>query len=198
MSWPCFMPPVTDGLILREERRRKAVRVGDISTAVIAHVDNQPLALFKRLENPVDIPRRERVGEAGIIDISHSTAIYRVVIQSACNAAVLQIQRLQPRVKIGRTGIKPRGVGGAVKSGIEIHMSVVQRVQHPCAQVKKRHLVVRLDLSRLGDILLADGRPVDAFVLYVAITRVDDLPKPFDIGYIPIKYIFVFISVNGG
>ena len=142
-------------------------------------VEDKPAAVFEGRENIVEVCRAERRLERAVVDVANTIVCECGVIHAAHITGVGEVVAMEVGVVADGVALIPRAACRYVEGRVEVHMPVVEVVEHLFHQVEELEmgvLGVGVDGLGAGDIGRAEGVPVNIFLLYKTVFLVDNLP----------------------
>lgn len=166
----------------RDESSADAFGVGEVAAAVVADVEYHGGAVGKYSHDPVECAFAGCVGERGVAHVGYGVAQYVVCESVARQAVEVQIVLVDEAFVVVLRVVAPPlfVVRGGVVAG-EVHMAVVQLVEHGGADIEEVDDVgFGVDLRAVD---VVDRVPVDAFFVEEAVVLVDDGPECVEVAF---------------
>ncbi len=130
MSLTGLVGDVTNQHLFVGESCRQFIRQGQLSTGVVAHINDDAVADGKFLQHLAQVAIAKGIVEATAIDIAHIVVQHFIFETGSYLVVLSQILPLQAIAEVGRIVLAPRPIACHVKGGIEIHMTVTEFGKH--------------------------------------------------------------------
>ena len=162
-----------------DEALDEGLDVGEIAAAVVAHVDDEPVAAGKVAQYGVEVAVAYLVFKAAIVHIAQ--VIAQDLVLDAAHVAVVEVEivLVDDAAVVVHGILLPYPVARHVAARDEIGVPVFELLEHVAAQVEE--LAGAHARRQLGTIHVAHRVPVDVFVLKEGVMLVDDGPQGVEV-----------------
>ena len=163
-----------------QETGSDTVGKGHRATAIITHIEDQPLAFLEMHEHIIQVILADTTRETTVIDIADLIVRQTFIFHAAGNLVVsTEIVVLYFLVVVGRIIFVPSPVAGHIKRRNQVGMSVFHFRQHLAEDIKQLILVHRiLDKQAVTIVHLV---PIHFLILKKAVVFVHNPPERFEV-----------------